>query len=86
MDLVSGVGRVIVLMDHNAKDGSPKILPECTLPITGRAVVNKIITDLCVFEVVPGEGLRLVELHPGVTVDEVRARTGCGFTVASSLD
>jgi 3-oxoacid CoA-transferase len=82
MDLVSGVGRVIVLMDHNAKDGSPKILPECTLPITGRAVVNKIITDLCVFEVVPGEGLRVVELHSGVTVDEVRARTGCGFAVA----
>ncbi len=82
MDLVSGVGRVIVLMDHNAKDGSPKILPECTLPITGRAVVNKIITDLCVFEVVPGEGLVLVELHPGVTEDEVRARTGCGFRVA----
>ena len=82
MDLVSGVGRVIVLMDHNAKDGSPKILPECTLPITGRAVVNKIITDLCVFEVVPGDGLRLVELHPGVTEDEVRARTGCGFAVA----
>lgn len=82
MDLVSGVGRVIVLMDHNAKDGSPKILPECTLPITGRAVVNKIITDLCVFEVVPGAGLRLVELHPGVTLDEVRARTGCGFSVA----
>lgn len=82
MDLVSGVGRVIVLMDHNARDGSPKILPECTLPITGRAVVNKIITDLCVFEVVPGEGLALVELHPGVTVDDVRARTGCGFRVA----
>jgi len=82
MDLVSGVGRVIVLMDHNARDGSPKVLRECSLPITGRAVVNKIITDLCVFEVVPGEGLALVELHPGVTVDEVRARTGCGFTVA----
>ena len=82
MDLVSGVGRVIVLMDHNAKDGSPKILPACTLPITGRAVVDKIITDLCVFEVVPGEGLRLVELHPGVTVNEVRSRTGCGFAVA----
>ena len=81
MDLVSGVGRVIVLMDHNAKDGSPKILRECTLPITGRAVVDKIITDLCVFEIITGEGLVLVELHPGVTVDEVRARTGCDFHV-----
>ena len=84
MDLVSGVRRVIVVMEHNAKDGSPKILRECSLPITGRAVVNQIITDLCVFNVIPGGGLELVELHPGITVDEVRAKTGTPFTVRLS--
>ncbi len=81
MDLVSGVKRVIVLMEHCAKDGSPKILPECTLPITGKGCVSLIITDLCVFEVVVGKGLMLIELHDGVSVDEVRNKTGVPFEV-----
>ena len=82
MDLVSGVRRVIVLMEHAARDGSPKILDRCTLPITGKGVVNMIITDLCVFDVLPPEGLVLRELHPGVTLDDVRAKTGCPFQVS----
>jgi len=83
MDLVAGVRRVVAVMEHTAKDGSPKILKQCTLPITGKAVVNLIITDLCVFEVKPNHGgLVLTELHPGVTLDEVRAKTGAPFAVA----
>jgi 3-oxoacid CoA-transferase len=82
MDLVSGVKRVVVLMEHSSKDGASKILRQCTLPITGKAVVNMIITDLCVFEVVAGEGLVLKELHPGVTLEDVRAKTACEFFVA----
>ena len=74
MDLVHGAKRVIVLMEHVAKDGSLKILRECDLPFTGKAVVQRIITDLCVLDVT-SEGLRLVELAPDVTVSQVREQT-----------
>ncbi len=85
MDLVAGVKRVVVVMEHCAKDGSPKVRRECTLPVTGLGVVNLIITDLCVFEVRPGGGLLLTELHPGVKLDDVRAKTGAPFAVAPSV-
>ncbi len=74
MDLVAGVCRVVVVMDHANKAGESKVLSACTLPLTGQAVVDRIITDLCVMDVVEG-GLKVIELAPGVTMDEVKAKT-----------
>jgi 3-oxoacid CoA-transferase subunit B len=76
MDLVAGVKRIIVVMEHNAKDGSPKFIPACTLPLTGKNVVDMIITDLAVFERPDHSSpFKLIECAPGVTADEIRDKT-----------
>ena len=75
MDLVAGVKRVVVLMEHSAKNGEHKLLQQCTLPLTGVGVVDRIITELCVLDVTP-EGFKCVELAPGVTPEEIRTKTG----------
>jgi len=80
MDLVAGVKKIIVVMEHTAKDGSPKFLPECSLPLTGRNVVDMIVTDLCVFHRPDhASPFRLVELAPGATAEEVAAKTSAHY-------
>jgi 3-oxoacid CoA-transferase subunit B len=86
MDLVAGVKRVVVVMEHANKYGQSKVLKRCSLPLTGAGVVDRIITDLCVFDVKPdGTGLELIELAPGISLDEVRSKTEAAFTVSESL-
>ncbi len=82
MDLVAGVKRIIVLMEHNSKAGEAKFKRECSLPLTGRGVVDMIISDMAVFErPARGEAFKLVEMAPGVSIDELRAKTEAAFTV-----
>lgn len=74
MDLVAGVKKVLILMEHNAKDGQPKLLKKCTLPLTGRSVVNTVITDLGKFDILLN-GIQIKEIAPGVSIDEIRSKT-----------
>ncbi len=83
MDLVAGVKKIIVVMEHNAKDGSPKFIPACTLPLTGKNAVDMIITDLAVFQRTDHSSLfKLIEVAPGVTAEEVAAKTTANYEVA----
>jgi 3-oxoacid CoA-transferase subunit B len=83
MDLVAGVKKIIVVMEHNAKDGSPKFIPACTLPLTGKNVVDMIITDLAVFQRPDKSSpFKLIEVAPGITVDEVAGKTTALYEVA----
>jgi 3-oxoacid CoA-transferase subunit B len=85
MDLVAGVKRVVVVMEHVAKDG-PKLLKKCTLPLTGAGIVDLVITDLGVFSIdKSGAGMQLIELAEGVTLDEIKAKTEASFTIAPEL-
>ena len=89
MDLVSSGNRVVVTMEHTSKAGAPKILNSCNLPLTGKGVVDLIITELAVFEVrdtpTGGRGLVLIEHAEGVSVEEIRAKTEAAFTVSDDL-
>lgn len=82
MDLVAGVKRVVVVMDHTSKAGDPKLLHECSLPLTGRQVVDMVITNLGVFNIERGKGMTLIELAPSVTVEEVKASTEANIEIA----
>ncbi|QKG71101.1 CoA transferase subunit B [Erythrobacter mangrovi] len=83
MDLVAGVKKIIVVMEHNAKDGSPKFIPACTLPLTGKNVVDMIITDIAVFQRPDHDSpFKLIEMAPGITADEIAARTTANYEVA----
>ena len=84
MDLVAGVQRVVVLMDHVAKDGSHKLLKECDLPLTGRRCVDRVITDLGIFDIIDRK-MQLVELAPEVTVDEVKSKTTAEFIIHEAI-
>jgi len=86
MDLVAGVKRVVVVMEHTNKAGESKILNECTLPLTGKQCLDLIITDLAVFQVERGVGLTLIELAPGVPLEEVTAKTQAPFKVSGNLN
>lgn len=85
MDLVAGVKKVVITMDHNAKSGAPKLLKKCSLPLTGVGVVDMVVTDLGVFRI-DEQGMTLLELAPDVTVDEVKERTEANFRVADDLE
>ncbi len=85
MDLVAGVKNVVVVMEHTTKEGESKFLPSCNLPLTGKGVVDLLITDLAVFRIDAKSGAQLIELAPGVTLEEVRAKTAATFTVAAQL-
>ena len=83
MDLVAGVRRVVVVMEHAEKSGAPKLVDACSLPLTGKGVVDLLITDLGVFQIDRGRTpLRLIEIAPGVTVEQIKAKTGSAFEVA----
>lgn len=85
MDLVSGVKKIVIMMDHCAKDGSSKLMENCTLPLTGKNVVDMVVTDLAVFNVDAETGLTLIELAPGSTLELIKEKTACPFNIAEGL-